>query len=82
MVGFLAGDQEPREISAVALLFGGQIACTLPLPGLAMPHPSRVRILDWKDAGPPQPEEYDCALERMVRGRGWSASQIRDLRSQ
>ncbi len=39
MVGFLAGDHEPREISAVALLFGGQITHTLPLPGLAIPTP-------------------------------------------
>jgi hypothetical protein len=81
MVGFLASDQEPREISAVAVLFGGRIACALPPPGLAMPHPGRVWILDWKDAGPPGPEEYDCAIERILRGRGWSASQIRDLRS-
>ena len=81
MVGFLAGDQEPREISAVALLFGGQIAYSLPLPGLAMPHSGRVWILDWQDAAPPRPEDYDCAIERMLCGRGWSASQIRDLRS-
>ncbi len=81
MVGFLAGDQELRKISAVALLFGGQIAYALPLPGLAMPHSSQVWILDWQDACPPQPEDYDRAIERMLRGRGWSASQIRDLRS-
>jgi hypothetical protein len=82
MVGLLADDDELGAVSAIALLFGGQIVSRLPLPGLAVPDAGRVWILDWQHAAAPQPEDYDSAIERMLRGRGWSASQIDDLRSQ
>lgn len=81
MVGLLADDDELGAVSAIALLFGGQITSRLPLPGLAVPNSGRVWILDWQHPVAPQPEDYDSAIERMLRGRGWSASEIDDLRS-
>lgn len=65
---------------AVALLFGGQISCRLPLPGLAVPGSGRVWILDWRPADPPPAEDYGAAIERLLRDRGWSASEIDRLR--
>jgi hypothetical protein len=80
MVGLLGDDGAPRAVSAVALLFGGQISCRLPLPGLPVPGSGRVWILDWRPGPPPPPEDYDAAIGRLLRARGWSASQIDRLR--
>lgn len=81
MVGLLADDDDPSGLSAIALLFGGQIVCKLPLPGLAVSDSGRVWILDWRSRDPPQPQDYDSAIEHMLHDRGWSTSQIDDLRS-
>jgi hypothetical protein len=79
MIGLLANDEETP--SAFALLFGGQITCGLPLPGLALPGSGRVWVLDWRPGDPPQAEDYDSAIERLLRDRGWSTSQINRLKA-
>ena len=60
--------------------FGGQLACALPLPGLAIDGPS-VWVLDSQLREPPAPEGYDSAIERMLGGQGWSPTDIEGLRS-
>jgi hypothetical protein len=78
MIGFVGDDGANH--CAFAYLFGGQLACALPLPGLAIDGPS-VWVLDSQLREPPAPEGYDSAIERMLGGQGWSPTDIEGLRS-
>lgn len=80
LIGLATDDDDPTAAVAIALLFGGQIACRLPLPGVAVSGSGPVWILDWQSPEPPQKQDYDSAIERMLRDRGWSTSQIDDMR--
>ena len=80
LIGLATDDDDLGAVSAIALLFGGQIACRLPLPGVAVSGSGAVWILDWQSPDSPQQEDYDSAIERMLRDRGWSTSQIDDMR--
>jgi hypothetical protein len=77
MIG-LVGDDGPNHF-AFAYLFGGQLACALTLPGLAI-DAATVWVLDSRVCEPPTPEGYDSAIERMLREQGWSPADIDGLR--
>lgn len=80
LIGITSADDDPGSSVAVAILFGGQIACNLPLPGLTMPGSGHVWILDWRALSPPQPEGSDAAIERLLNEQGWSSDQIDAVR--
>jgi hypothetical protein len=77
MIG-LVGDDGPNHF-AFAYLFGGQLACALTLPGLAIDGAS-VWVLDSRRREPPASEAYDSAIERMLPEQGWSPADIEGLR--
>jgi hypothetical protein len=76
LIGLAKADDEPQSSVAVAFLFGGQISCRLPLPGIAVPGSGLVWIIDWHPARPPVSEDFDQAVERLLRERGWTPEQI------
>jgi hypothetical protein len=80
MIGLITEEGNPGSFCAIAFLFGGQIACMLPMPGVTISDFEPVWILDWRSPTPPPQENYDSAIERMLRDRGWSTSQIDDIR--
>ncbi|MFA4929952.1 MAG: HNH endonuclease, partial [Patulibacter sp.] len=53
MVGLIADDDDPGSSIAMAMLFGGQITCTLPLPGHPVSGTGVVWVLDWHPGAPP-----------------------------
>jgi hypothetical protein len=67
LVGLISDDD---SAAAVAMLFGGQIACRLPLPGVKISGSGLVWILNWHPGDPPPQEDFDEAIERMFRERG------------
>lgn len=80
LVGLMADDDKPDSSLAVATLFGGQITCQLPLPGVAVDGSGPAWVIDWHPGDPPPREDFDTAVERMLRERGWSADQINAAR--
>lgn len=80
LVGIAASDDVTGSSVAVALLFGGQISCGLPLPGVAVQGSGSVWVIDWHPDDPPPQEDFDQAIERMLRERGWSTAQINAVR--
>ncbi len=66
----LVGLVSDKDSTAIAMLFGGQIVCQLPLPGVKVPGSGSVWVLDWHPGDPPAREDYDDAIERMMRQRG------------
>lgn len=47
--------------------FGGQIVCELPLPGVPCPGSGRIWVIDSHASSPPTEEDYDAAIERLLR---------------
>jgi hypothetical protein len=82
LVGLAAADDRPDSSVAIAMLFGGQITCSLPLPGAAVPGSGLVWIIAWQPGDPPSREDFDRAVARMLRERGWSADAIDAARLQ
>jgi hypothetical protein len=80
LVGLLADDDDPSSSVAAAMLFGGQIYCALPLPAVAVPGSGTVWVIDWHPGPPPSAEDFDTAVERMLRERGWSTAEIDAVR--
>jgi hypothetical protein len=80
LVGLEADDDDASAAVAIALLFGGQIACTLPLPSVAVSGSGPVWIIDWRSRSVPQKEDYDTAIERLLREQGWSTDKIDAIR--
>jgi hypothetical protein len=80
LVGLAADDDDASAAVAIALLFGGQMACSLPLPSVAVSGSGPVWIIDWRSRSVPQKEDYDTAIERLLRQRGWSTQQIDAVR--
>ena len=76
LVGLMADDGDPKSSIAIAFLFGGQIACHLPLPDVAVPGSGTVWVIDWHPGDPPPGEDFDAAIERLLRERGWSTAEI------
>jgi HNH endonuclease len=72
LVGLIADEADATSAVVIALLFGGQIACSLPLPAVAVPGSGPVWVLDWRSRAVPQQEDYEAAIERLLAGRGWS----------
>lgn len=80
LVGLTIDHEDPSSTAAVAVLFGGQIVCRLPLPGVACSGSGQVWILDWRSSNVPQIEDCDVAIERLLREQGWSMERIDVLR--
>jgi hypothetical protein len=80
LVGLAAADDRPGSSVALSLLFGGQITCRLALPGVAVPGSGVMWVIDWHPGDPPPREDFDAAVERMLRERGWTAAQIDAVR--
>ena len=76
LVGLMADDDDSGSSVAIAMLFGGQITCRLPLPGVAVQGSGPAWVIDWHPGDPPPREDFDEAVERMLRERGWSTQQI------
>lgn len=62
------------------MLFGAQITCRLPLPGVAVEGTGPVWVIDWHPGEPPPKEDFDDAIERMLHERGWSTAEIDAVR--
>lgn len=80
LVGLLDDDDNPGSSIAIAYLFGGQIACQLPLPDVSVAGSGTVWVLDWRPGDPPTAEDCDAAIERLLRERGWSTAEIDAVR--
>ena len=50
----------------MAVLFGGEITCRLPLPDVEVSGTGVVWVLDWHPSDPPEPEDFDAAIKRMA----------------
>jgi hypothetical protein len=81
LVGFFTDEDFPDGSIAFSYLFGGQIRSELPLPGVPMPGYGRVWVLDHRPGPPPQHEDFDHAIERMLRDRGWDDARINAARA-
>jgi hypothetical protein len=80
LVGFETCLKDAGSAVATAVLFGGQLVCTLPLPGFICAGSGPVWILDWRSPHVPHREDYDTAIERLLSEQGWSAERIDSLR--
>jgi hypothetical protein len=80
LVGFVDAEDKPGSSVAIAMLFGGQITCRLPLPEVGVEGSGSVWVIDWRPRDPPPREDFDEAVERMLRERGWSEDQINAAR--
>jgi len=80
LIGVQAADDDPESSVAIAMLFGGQIYCALPLPDVAVSGTGAAWVIDWKRTEPPKREDLDEAVERMLRERGWSTAEIDTVR--
>ena len=80
LIGFAAADDAAGSSVAFAMLFGGQIWCRLPLPGVRVHGSGPVWVLDWHPGAPPPKEDFDGAIERLLRERGWPTEQINAAR--
>jgi hypothetical protein len=67
LVGFTAPADRDDSTAAVGVLFGGQIVCELPLPGVRCPGSGRIWVIDSRASSPPTKEDYDAAIERLLR---------------
>lgn len=76
LVTLAAADDRPGSAVTQLFLFGGQITCQLPLPDFAVNRSGPAWVLDWKPGPPPPMEDFDRAVERLLRERGWSERQI------
>jgi hypothetical protein len=80
LIGLQPADNDPTSSVAIAILFGGQIYCSLPLPDVSVLSTGAVWIIDWQCTEPPKCEDLDQAIERMLRERGWSTAEIDAVR--
>jgi hypothetical protein len=80
LVGFTAPADSDGSTAAVGVLFGGQIVCGLPLPGVPCPGSGRIWVIDSRSSNPPTVEDYVAAIERLLRARGWSEQKLDALR--
>jgi hypothetical protein len=80
LIGLLAADDDVGSSVAHAFLFGGQITCALPLPGLQVDGSGPAWVIDWHPGAPPAQEDFDEAIERLLREHGWTTAQIDAVR--
>lgn len=76
LIGFQPSINDSGSCTAIVVLFGGELVCTLPLPGLECDGSGQVWVIDWSSQAVPRREEYDAAIERLLSERGWSDAQI------
>lgn len=76
LVSIMSHDGNPGSSITHLFLFGGQIVCRLPLPGFEVEGSGPAWVLDWRPAPPPQQEDFDAAIERLLREQGWDEQRI------
>ena len=69
LIGFAAAEDAAGSSEAIAMLFGGQICCRLPIPGVQVQGSGAVWVLDWHPGPPPRREDFAGAIERLLRER-------------
>jgi hypothetical protein len=80
LIGFQWPVHDPDAVTAIAVLFGGELVCQLPVPGLPCDGSGSVWVIDWSLRAIPRREDYNAAVERLLRVRGWSNAQIDAVR--
>lgn len=76
LVTLLKDDEDPTSSVLQIFLFGGEIVCSLPLPGFEVEGSGPAWVLDWRPAPPPPQEDFDEAIERLLGEQGWTKAQI------
>lgn len=76
LVALNCAEDDPRSTIAGVYLFGGGLCYELSLPGFAIQGSGRAWILDPAPSPPPRDQDFDTAIEDLLREKGYSDRQI------
>ncbi|MGO9900288.1 MAG: hypothetical protein ACLP0J_11470 [Solirubrobacteraceae bacterium] len=78
LIGFIRPATIPPPLSPSSCWWRARLNASL--PGLECGGAGRVWVIDWSTQAVPACEEYDAAVERLLRDCGWSDAQIDAVR--
>lgn len=82
MVALIAAEAEPQSAVLGIYLFGGELTYHLALRGFEVEGSGRAWVLDPSPGPPPQDEDCEDAIERLLREQAYSDERINELRTE